>query len=110
MFFVLHTNTKLNTTPKAILIELAKQSIFTQQFGNTEVLLDAYLNSEYKTSIQQACCQILDCIKFNFTFDGEIVLTIPDKKLHELAKIITYGTGKLVGSSILKDAIASIDF
>jgi hypothetical protein len=35
---------------------------------------------------------------------NEIIVTFPSKKIDRLASIITYGTGKIQGCSILQDA------
>jgi hypothetical protein len=36
--------------------------------------------------------------------NNEIIITFPAKKIDRLASIITYGTGKIQGCSILQDA------
>ena len=36
--------------------------------------------------------------------DNEIIITFPSKKIDELASILTYGTGKIQGCSILREA------
>jgi hypothetical protein len=35
---------------------------------------------------------------------NEILITFPSRKIDQLASIITYGTGKIQGCSILKEA------
>jgi hypothetical protein len=33
----------------------------------------------------------------------DLIITIPDPELNKIAKLITYGTGKLAGSHILRE-------
>ena len=74
--------------------------------GATEALLNNYLETTYEIGLYAACQKILASMVFNLNLQGEIIASIPDNKLNEIARIITYGTGKLCGSRILKAALS----
>lgn len=68
--------------------------------NTTEKLLDLYLRENHQVTLKYACYLII----LNCTVEeqqDELVITIKDKKLDKLARLITYGTGRLSGSRIL---------
>lgn len=71
--------------------------------GVTETLLSRYLQENYNTNLKAACLNILLNAKYNLNLDQDLIITIPDPELNKIARIITYGNGKLLGSSILRD-------
>ena len=98
----------VSTTPSMDLAKLrAKRNAYIQlalyQKGVTEVLLDRYLRENYKISLYEACKKILHAARFSLNMQQEIIVTIPEETTNKLARIITYGTGKLVGSNILRN-------
>ena len=70
--------------------------------GPAELCLTRYLQENYQMSLYQACLAILQNAKFSLNLDREIIVTIPDPKLNHIARIITYGTGLISGSNILR--------
>lgn len=74
-----------------------------------EQLLDKYLRENYKKQLIPVCLQIINSMKFSIN-KKELIITIPNKELSELANLITFGTGKIPGSKILKFAIMKGDF
>lgn len=68
--------------------------------NTTEKLLDKYLQEHYQITFKYACYLLVLHCKTEVQKD-ELTVTIADKKLDKLARIITYGTGKLSGSRIL---------
>lgn len=69
-------------------------------FNTTEKLLDVYLKENYKVTLNYACYLIILHCKVEEIKDGlSVVLT--DKWLNKIARLITYGTGRLCGSRIL---------
>ena len=74
----------------------------------TEKLLDNYLIKNYKIPLVVACMKIINKATYNINNKGELVITVIDKKLDKLASLITFGTGKLHGSSILRYAFGQI--
>lgn len=105
MFFVI----KSSSPHKDLLIYRAKSKARLQlalhSFGPSELLLSRYLQENYNMSLRQACLAILQNTTYNTNYKQEIIVTIPDPTLNTVAKIITYGTGKVAGSRILKDML-----
>jgi hypothetical protein len=103
MFFIIRS-----TSPDSDLaIYRAKKSsrlkLASHTFGPAELLLSRYLQENYGKSLLVACIEIINNAKYNLNFDREIVVTISDKTLNDIAKIITYGNLTLAGSRILRD-------
>jgi hypothetical protein len=70
----------------------------------TEKLLDNYLRENHQITLKYACYLII----LNCNIDEqeeELIITLTDKKLEKLARLITYGTGKVSGSRILPFAL-----
>ena len=66
----------------------------------TEKLLDTHLRENYQITLKYLCYLII----LNCTVEeqqDELTITLSDKKLDKLARLITYGTGKISGSRIL---------
>ena len=83
----------------------AKLQLMLHSFGPSELLMSRYLQENYNMSLRQACLSILQNTSYSLNLKQEIVVTIPDPILNKIAKIITYGTGKVSGSRILKDML-----
>lgn len=65
-----------------------------------EKLLDEYLKTNYKMSLQYACYLIIINSKIEET-ENEITVSLNDKQLEKIARIITFGTGRLTGSRLI---------
>lgn len=97
-----------STSPK---LDLAKYRAKKQvrlnlalySFTPTDMILSRYLQEQYGVTLKVLCLEIINKAKFSSNMMQEIIITIPEEKLNEMAKIITYGTGKVAGSRILKD-------
>ena len=103
MFFRVHS-----TSPKADLaIYRAKQQAQIKltlfRTGITETLISRYLQENYNMTLKTACKAILQNARYNLNLDMDLIITIPDPELNKIAKLITYGTGKLAGSRILRE-------
>lgn len=76
--------------------------------NTTEKLLDKYLQDNYQITLKYACYLII----LNSTIEeqkDELVISLPpNKKLDKIARLITYGTGKLMGSRILPFALTKL--
>ena len=83
----------------------ARLQLALHTFGPSELLLSRYLQENYNLSLRGACLAILNNTTYNVNLLREIIVTIPDPTLNKIAKIITYGTGRIVGSHILKDML-----
>lgn len=81
----------------------ARLRLTLYRIGPTELLLSRYLTENHNITLKAACLKILQDARFTMNVQKEIIITIPDPELNELAKLITFGTGKLIGSNILKD-------
>lgn len=105
MFFVIRSS----CPNKDLLIHRAKRKARLQlalhAFGPSEILLSRYLQEKYNITLRNACLAILQNTTYNLNMRQEIIVTIPDPELNRLAKIITYGTGRIAGSRILKDML-----
>ena len=95
-------------------VEILRAKFYARQFvllakkGATEKLLDKYLIENYNIPLITACLRIIKNAKYQLNYQNEIIVTIPNKKLDEIASIISFGTGKLVGSRILNYAFEKI--
>lgn len=76
------------------------------QHANERALND-YLIEKYSEALIPLCLKIIAKAKFCLNNEKELIITIPDKRLDKLASIITYGTGKVPGSAILRKALSS---
>lgn len=83
----------------------ARLKLTLHRFGPSELLLSRYLQEQYGLTLRAACIQIIQNAQFHVNFEHEIIVTIPDKQLNQIAKIITYGTGTVAGSRILKNIL-----
>jgi hypothetical protein len=83
----------------------ARLQLATHAFGPSELLLSRYLQENYNMSLRQACLAILQNTSYSKNLKQELIVTIPDPTLNTIAKIITYGTGRIAGSRILKDML-----
>lgn len=70
-----------------------------------EIALDNYLKQQYKISLKNLCVKLLLSITFYKDDSGDFILLFKDKEHDKLASLITYGTGALPGSQILKIAL-----
>ena len=83
----------------------AKLKLALYKIGPTEILLSRYLQEQFNKTLKVACLEILQNMRSHVNQADEIIITIPDAQLNTMAKIITYGTGKICGSTILKDIL-----
>ena len=86
----------------------ARRFIFLCKKSTNERVLDKYLTENYKLPLIVACLKIINNASYNINTNGDLIITIIDKKLDKLASIITFGTGKVKGSNILKMAFGKI--
>lgn len=105
MIFKIHSS----SPHKDLIVHRAKRKARLQlalhNFGPSELLLSRHLQENYNITLRTACLNILNNTCYSLNFKQEIIVTIPDPKLNNLAKIITYGTGKVPGSHILQDML-----
>ncbi len=71
----------------------------------SELILDAYIQQQYDTSLKDLCVKLLLNLTFHADNTGNLVLLFKDPKYDLLASLITYGTGAIPGSRILQTAL-----
>lgn len=71
----------------------------------TEVLLDKYIQQQYKVSLKNLCIKLLLSLTFYEDTEGNLILMFKDSKYDALARLITYGNGAIPGSKILQIAL-----
>jgi hypothetical protein len=105
MFFVIKSSTPNTDLMKYRTKRHARLKLALYYKGPSEILLSNYLQENYNKTLHSACLEILQALKFSMNAKQEIIATIPDEELNKIAKIITYGTGKISGSRILKNIL-----
>ena len=75
--------------------------------NTTEKLLDRHLREQHKITLKHACYLIVLHCTIEEQED-DLVITIADKNLEKLARLITYGTGRISGSRILSFAFQKL--
>lgn len=86
------------------LIYNAQSNLYCHKWTAVDRLLDKYLKANYKLSLRDACDLLLLRARVSQGQPNEILITFIDRRLDKLASVITYGTGKIPGSNILKEA------
>jgi hypothetical protein len=56
--------------------------------------------------LKQLCLKVINNLKVSVNFTGEIVATILDKNLIDLIRLVSYGNGKIIGSTIFAKMLA----
>ena len=72
-----------------------------------EQKLDEYLQQYHKSTLKDMCINLLLNISHYEDNEGNIILIFKDFKHDQMARLITYGTGAVAGSNILKIALNS---
>jgi hypothetical protein len=97
-----------STSPEADLAiyrakKQARLKLTLYPIGVTETLLSRFLQENYNLTLKSACLAILQNAHYNLNIEQDLIITIPDPELNALAKLITYGNGRLMGSHILRE-------
>ena len=93
-----------NGAYKGICKASAINSIINYPMNTTEILIQNALFEKYNVMLKDICIKILKVCQYSSSEEG-LTFYIPDKKLEEIARFITYGNGRVLGSKILIDAI-----
>jgi hypothetical protein len=72
-----------------------------------ELILDNYIQQQYKVSLKNLCIKLLLSLTFFEDDSGDFTLLFKDKEHDKLASLITYGNGAIQGSQILKVALTT---
>jgi hypothetical protein len=69
--------------------------------------MDEFLQENYKTNLRQICLKIISSAKYMADPSTKnVIVRIVPENLEKLARLITYGNGKINGSTILKNAFS----
>lgn len=105
MFFTIK-NRKYLTTDQLRIDTLMNAYFVIKNFPlkASDIVLDNFLQNQYKSDIKNLCIKLLLNLTFYSTDSGDLVLLFKNPKDDKLAQLITYGNGALVGSTILQSA------
>lgn len=81
--------------------------IVNYPLNGTELILDSYIQSQYKTSLKNLCIKLLLSLTFYKNDSNELVLLFKNPVYDTIARLITYGNGAIKGSQILQIALKS---
>ena len=86
------------------LYNAAKRIIMCYPMRAGEYILDDFLKRTTKIGLKQHCLKILAACNFSESPQHEIIISLFDPKIEQIAQLITYGNMELKGSKILKEA------
>lgn len=73
----------------------------------SDLLMDQYVQQQYKVSLKNLCIKLLLNLTFHKDDAGNLVLMFKNPKYDTIASLITYGNGAIPGSKILQIALNS---
>ena len=73
----------------------------------SDIILDDYIQQQYKTTLKDMCIKLLLSLSFHKSETGNLILVFKDQKYDKIARLITYGNGAIPGSRILQMALHS---
>jgi hypothetical protein len=71
----------------------------------SDIILNNYLQNQYKTDLKNICVKLLLNLTFYKDEDKNLILLFKDPKDDLLARLVTYGNGTIPGSKILQIAL-----
>ena len=71
----------------------------------SDLILDNFIQQQYKTSLKNICIKLLLSLTFYKDNEGNLLLMFKDPKDDKIASLITYGNGAIPGSKILQIAL-----
>lgn len=81
----------------------ARRLVLFYKCGPTEILLNDYCLQHYGQTLKAVCLKLVSSCQLQVA-PGEIVILFGTKDQDRLASLITYGSGTLPGSAILRHA------
>lgn len=103
MFFTIKSEIA-NDYPNAWVLYGAKLVVDNYRITPAHKKLNDYIVKNYGWNIKTASLIVIANSKLQKNKSNEIIITFPNKKLDDLAALITYGDGVIQGCSILKEA------
>ena len=104
MVFRRETKYKNNSEARTWIYYHARRIILFYKFGAAEKQLDQYCRTNYSQPLKYVCLRLLNGCTISTDNKGTAI-TFLDENLNKLARLITYGNGKIYGSEILKAAL-----
>ena len=101
-YYADHYDTKLLRAAKVI---QARRYILFVRYGAQEEALNRYLVANYHKTLKHICLDLVMKAKIMKNFNHELVVIFPTEEDKQLARLITFGTGRIGGSQILKNAL-----
>ena len=71
----------------------------------SDLLLDRFIQQQYKTSLKDMCIKLLLSLTFYKNDAGNLILMFKDPRYDKIASLITYVNGAIPGSRILQIAL-----
>lgn len=104
MFFTIKSPIANKHKNNCWVLQGAKLSVSLYHITPAQLKLNTYLWNNYGLNIRTAGMLVLSHCKLQKNYSNEIVVTFPQKKIDDLASLLTYGNGKIQGCSILQKA------
>lgn len=73
----------------------------------SDIILDRYIQQQYKVSLKNLCIKLLLNLTFYKDNSGNLILMFKNPKYDTIARLITYGNGAIPGSRILQTALSN---
>jgi hypothetical protein len=73
----------------------------------SDLLMDQFIEQQYKTSLKNLCIKLLLDLTFYRDNSGNFVLMFKDPQYDKIARLITYGNEAIPGSNILRIALSN---
>lgn len=94
----------VGTNVRFTILRRARYNIMRWVMDSNDMMLDKYLRTKYKHGLKYLCKKLLDkCTIQEDQESSSISITFIEKRYDDIATLITYGTGRMTGSKILRD-------
>lgn len=80
----------------------ARQKIVFYTLKPSDKILEKYIKKNYNLDLKSMCYLLIKNLRFISSKDG-IVVKFKNDEETKIARLITYGDGTMIGSSILRD-------
>ena len=106
MFFKIENKKYL--TPEQLRTNTLMEAYFIIQnypLHAADLVLDRFVQQQYKTSLKNLCIKLLLNLTFYKDDSGNLLLMFKDPKYDTIARLVTYGNGAIPGSKIFQIAL-----
>ncbi len=105
MFFNTHSDLYIEKRDHRVVdLKIIKIIIVKYPFKANEILLDRYCKQHFKKSLRAMCLYLISKLSISTAGYGNLIYTFKDEADDKIARLITYGNGKIAGSKILLHA------